>query len=293
MPLPYVHCDVFAPTPYSGNSLAVFIDPPDLTDAQMLTITQELRHFETIFVWPDGTGRGFSARIFDLVEELPFAGHPVLGAACVMRGHAGRAAVGTWQVRLLGDRTVDVDVEELESGWFASIDQGPPEFGAVLTEAQIVQFATAFGLHRSDIAPFAPQVISTGLRYLVIPVATGLSRARITVTDLEARLDAIKADFVYLFDPKTFEGRHWNNDGVTEDIATGSAAGPVGCFAVAHGLAKAGDIVALRQGHFIGRPSRMDVTVTGASSDIQRVYVAGPVSIVGHGTLDVLPPSDA
>ncbi len=290
MSLEYVHCDVFARSPYTGNSLAVFVDPPELTFEQMLAITQELRHFESIFVWSQQGTHTFRARVFDLLEELPFAGHPILGAACTMQARSTDSSVAkTWTVRLQGDRTVAVDVQAGGSGFEGSLDQGRPVYLEKLGDEQIGEYAVAFNLSRTDIADYCPQVISTGLRYLVIPVASNLANARITIPDLEERLDRLGADYVYLFDPKTFEGRHWNNDGVVEDIATGSAAGPVGVYSVMHGLANLNEPIALRQGHFIGRPSQLDVTVTGTRSDIKSVRVAGTVSMVGRGELDVLP----
>jgi trans-2,3-dihydro-3-hydroxyanthranilate isomerase len=87
----YVHVDVFASRPYTGNSVAVVQDPPTLTDHQLATITLELRHFETIFVDSGADPAELQARVFDLAGELPFAGHPVLGAAAVqhMSEHAG------------------------------------------------------------------------------------------------------------------------------------------------------------------------------------------------------------
>lgn len=290
MPLEYIHCDVFAPTPYSGNSLAVFVDPPELTSQQMLAITQELRHFEAIFIWSEQRTNTFRARVFDLFEELPFAGHPVLGAACTMQRRDENSSVArTWTVELQGDRAVTVDVQAKDGRYEGSLDQGRPEFLAVLNDQQIGEFAEAFNLTRADIADYCPQVISTGLRYLVIPIASNLENARITVSDLEERLDSLGADYVYLFDPRTFEGRHWNNDGIAEDIATGSAAGPVGAFAVKHRLAQPNETFVLRQGHFIGRPSELNVTVMCTREEIDGVQVAGAVSMVGRGMLDVLP----
>jgi PhzF family phenazine biosynthesis protein len=81
----YVHVDVFSSLPYSGNSLAVFPDARGLTAMQMLRITQELRHFETVFFEPAPQSHTVRARVFDLFEELPFAGHPVIGGAAVAR----------------------------------------------------------------------------------------------------------------------------------------------------------------------------------------------------------------
>jgi trans-2,3-dihydro-3-hydroxyanthranilate isomerase len=81
----YYHVDVFTDVAYTGNSLAVFVDPPPLDSGQMLRITQELRHFETIFVTTLTEPDTVRARVFDLFGELDFAGHPVLGAAVTTR----------------------------------------------------------------------------------------------------------------------------------------------------------------------------------------------------------------
>jgi PhzF family phenazine biosynthesis protein len=87
--LSYHHVDVFASRPYTGNSLAVFSQAGGLTTEQMDRITKELRHFESIFLEPAEESRAFRARVFDLIEELEFAGHPVIGAACVLHAIHG------------------------------------------------------------------------------------------------------------------------------------------------------------------------------------------------------------
>jgi predicted PhzF superfamily epimerase YddE/YHI9 len=87
--LEYRHVDVFTRRPYSGNSLPVFVDAAGLSAQQMLRITQEQRHFEAIFLERKTRSDTVSARIFDLFEELPFAGHPVIGAAAVL--HEGES----------------------------------------------------------------------------------------------------------------------------------------------------------------------------------------------------------
>ncbi|MBL4787145.1 MAG: PhzF family phenazine biosynthesis protein, partial [Cohaesibacteraceae bacterium] len=152
------------------------------------------------------------------------------------------------------------------------------------------KFAAAFNLGMEDLADDLPlEVISTGLEYLVLPVRSGLSNAHITILDLELQLEAIGAQFCYLLDVDRFEGRHWNNDGVMEDVATGSAAGVVGAYARRHGLVRNGKTFILKQGHFMGRPSELHVTAYGDCNNVERITVAGAVSIVGTGTLDVLP----
>ena len=92
----YSHVDVFSRVPFGGNSLPVFHDAADLTASQMLRITQEMRHFEAVFLTPTDEPNTVGARIFDLFEELPFAGHPIIGAAAVLhrRSEAGGAQHG-------------------------------------------------------------------------------------------------------------------------------------------------------------------------------------------------------
>ena len=128
MSLEYVHADVFTSEPYSGNSLAVFADAPDLGTDQMVRITQELHHFESIFLRPTNDGRTVSARVFDLVEELPFAGNPVIGAAAVLQHRAAPGEDGRWHFRL-AERVVNVEVESVGDGYRARLDQGRPRKG--------------------------------------------------------------------------------------------------------------------------------------------------------------------
>jgi PhzF family phenazine biosynthesis protein len=273
----FTHCDVFATKPYSGNSLAVFTDSEGLNSEQMLAITQELRHFESIFL-KERDGQ-ISARVFDLFEELPFAGHPIIGAACTLHRQSDTDTEKQWTIRLQGERTVHISTTYQDGHYIGTLDQGRPEMLAVVDE--VPEIASAFNLDRLSDLPL--EIISTGLKYLVVPVEGGLADARITVTDLEERLHRLGVEFAYLFDINTFEGRHWNNDGIMEDVATGSAAGVIGAYALKHGLAHPGESFALKQGHFMGRPSEIIVTPYGTPEDIERVTVAGEVAFVGQG----------
>jgi len=133
------------------------------------------------------------------------------------------------------------------------------------------------------------EVVSTGLRYLIVPVKPGaLERARIS-RDISALLRRVRAQFAVLFDETALEVRHWNNDGIIEDIATGSAAGTVGAYRLRHDLAPAGTTFRLNQGRFTGRPSTLRVQPEGTPEAVRTVLVGGDVTFVGRGTLDVLP----
>ena len=255
MSLEYFHVDVFSRTPYGGNSLPVFPDASGLNAEQMLRLTQELRHFEAIFLEPTHQANRVRARVFDLFEELPFAGHPVIGAAATLHALSGRAEPQTWQIELPG-KVVSVTTEKTEAGYTGWLDQGMPDFLGMVTQRDL--FAGAFDLHPDDLHPHFPlEVVSTGLRYLILPLRAGsLERARIR-TDLTELLRGVNAQFAILFDEAALEIRHWNNDGRIEDVATGSAAGTIGAYCLKHGLVRGNERFILHQGRFTGRPSTL------------------------------------
>lgn len=316
LPLAYHHVDVFSPTPFGGNTLTVFPRSAGLTSAQMLSITQEMRHFESVFLEaidapaPGADATRVRARVFDLVEELPFAGHPILGAACVLHAlaaggnEAGRSS-RSWDV-VLSAKTVRVATELVDDhggaprrGGMAdrlraTLDQGRAAVLASVADDGARGFAEALSLTTDDLHPGLPlEVISTGLRYLVVPVVRGIERARIARRDFGELLASVGAEYVYLLDvsdPLRPEGRHWTNDGVVEDVATGSGAGCAAAYLARHGLVPMAHDVVLRQGRFTGRPSEIRMRAEGRRDDITRVLVGGDVTLVGRGALDVLPP---
>ena len=287
MLLEYSHVDVFSQRPYTGNSLPVFADSRGLSERQMLQITKELRHFEAIFLEPTHDPSLVRARVFDLFEELAFAGHPVIGAAAVLHHSADRGTRCDWTMEL-PTKTVTVTTERTATGYFGMLDQGTPEFLGTVPAARWI--AEAFSLEPGDLHAELPlEVVSTGLRYLIVPVASGvLSRARIA-RDITDRLLSVGAQFAVLLDESTREVRHWNNDGILEDIATGSAAGTIGAYRLRHGLARGGEVFVLNQGRFTGRPSTLRVRPEGTRERVDRVKVGGDVAFVGRGILDARP----
>lgn len=254
----------------------------------MQRITEEMRHFESIFLDQKGdAGDAWRARVFDLSEELDFAGHPVIGAASVLHALDGGDAGRTWSLELKA-RTVEVVTVRRGPGRYASVlDQGPPQF---LGRPELNRLASWFSLDEEDLETgLRPEIVSTGLRYLIVPVRAGaLARARIT-SDIGQPLAQAGAQFAYLLDSEALEGRHWNNDGVVEDVATGSAAGCVAAYLRRHGRLEDGEQQALRQGQFCGRPSEMTISAHGRPEDITSVRVGGEVAVVARGRLEGLP----
>ncbi|WP_327233723.1 PhzF family phenazine biosynthesis protein [Streptomyces sp. NBC_01317] len=300
MSVGYRHVDVFATGPYTGNSLAVFGADGDLpgrtTAGQLLAITQEVRHFESVFLTPPDAAGVVGARVFDLFGELDFAGHPVLGAAAVLHERLGAAGPRRWTFRLPG-ATVGVTTAPSAVGVTALLDQGPPRFLGEVPAAGRAGIAGALSLPAGALADLPLEVVTTGLSYLIVPVTSGLAGARISGPDLAALLEEYGARFAYVLDVGALgaaggpEGRSWNNDGVLEDVATGSAAGCVGAFLAKHGLVPPDAEFTLAQGRFAGRPSLMRVTPQGPWNALTNVRVGGEVALVAAGRLDRLPPA--
>jgi PhzF family phenazine biosynthesis protein len=280
----YVHVDVFASGAMSGNGLAVFLDADGWPASLMQRLTREMRQIESVFLSHVGHG-GAGARIFTEDEELPFAGHPVLGAAAVLHRVRGRDDESrTWRIAL-GSRIVTVTTALAEDVVSAEMDQGPASHGPTLSAVDAAPFVERLGLAMDDLANGLPlQVLSTGLPYLIVPVTPqALGRARVTGQDLELQLARIGAKFAYLLDPEAREGRTWDNAGRVEDIATGSAAGPVGAYLWSHGRASDAVAIELLQGRWLGRPSRLRVRRDAH----EHLFVGGEVWPFAHGELDV------
>ncbi len=285
--LPFTHVDVFSRVPFGGNSLPVFPDAAHLDGEQMLRITQEMRHFEAIFLTPTEHPGTVRARIYDLFDELPFAGHPIIGAAAVLHERSGARGAHLWRFQLLR-KTVEVRTEAVDGGYSGWLDQGTPEFLGTVDDGE--QIAGAFDLAPHDLHPdLPPEVVSTGLRYLIVPVRPGvLGRARIS-HDITDMLRGANAQFAVLLDDSAVEVRHWNNDGIVEDVATGSAAGTIGAYRLRHGLVCGGKTFILNQGRYTGRPSQLRVRPEGSARNVETVHVGGDVCLVGQGTI-VAPP---
>jgi PhzF family phenazine biosynthesis protein len=278
----YYHVDVFSKKPYSGNGLTIFTDIPDLEKSHMQTITQEMRQFESIFL-RETEAKAFRAFIFTMEEELDFAGHPVIGAAALLHDlYSKEKKQDSWTIHL-NAKSVVVQTTRNENYYSARMNQGKAEFRNVLSKSQEKEFLAYFNLTEDDKSGDLPfQVITTGLAYLILPVkSASLSKVKVTIPDLEKKLEKINAKFFYVLDAEGLQGRTWDNFGLVEDIATGSAAGPVGAFLVKNKLAEPDKTIILKQGDFVGRPSQINILV----SKIGDILVEGEVCKMATGEL--------
>jgi len=283
-----VQVDVFTDRALAGNALAVFLDGRGLSTEQMQALAREMNLSETTFIHPGDAAaekdRGVRVRIFTVREELPFAGHPTLGTAFVLRGQAGPMS-GAEEIRLdLNVGTVPVRfTQEPSQPVFGEMTQKNPEFGAI---HKVESVARVTGLGDGDFDDSVPiQTVSTGIPYTIAALRS-LKTLQNLRFDLKGALEYLERSggrFFYFVcretvDPKArLHARMLFYGG--EDPATGSAAGCCAAWMVAHGIARSDERVLIEQGLEVHRPSSIFVRATkrddGQDNQVVNVRVGG------------------
>jgi trans-2,3-dihydro-3-hydroxyanthranilate isomerase len=293
--------DVFTATPLAGNQLAVFPDPPrDISPALMQRIAAEMNFSESTFVFPR-TGNGdVRMRIFTPAEELPIAGHPTIGSTFALAAERVIAEGRRDFVFELGVGPTPVSLE-WKDGFlqFAWMTQPLPSFGAAIDAGLL---ARGLGLDAADVVPTLPaQSVSCGVPFLFAALATREAVDRVTI-DRRAFASACRSAGidelpVFLFttdrggasgDETVYSRMLAPGFGITEDPATGSASGPLGCYLFHHRVldaARARMFVSL-QGVAMRRPSRISISIDTEGEQITRVRVGGQAVIVGKGEIN-------
>jgi trans-2,3-dihydro-3-hydroxyanthranilate isomerase len=278
----FVQLDVFSSQPLEGNQLAVIPDGRGLSDADMQKIAKEMNLSETTFVLPRDAAtereRGIRVRIFTVEEELPFAGHPTLGTAFVLRGSSGAKEIALD----LNVGRVPVAFEEVPGQpVFGEMTQMDPEFGARHDREAV---AHASRLDHGDIDPSLPiQTVSTGVPFTIVPLR-GLKNMRELNVDVRSSAEYLERSggkFFYFVTRETVDpaarlhARMIFYNG--EDPATGSAAGCAAAWAVAHGVIPSDQRALIEQGMEIKRPSRIFVRASRKDDRVVNVRVGGNV----------------
>ncbi len=293
--------DVFTDQRFGGNQLAVLPEADGLTPGQMQQIAREFNYSETVFILPPAhpspDGQTFQLRIFTPDEELPFAGHPTIGAAFILT-RLGRVRLVAGEGR--------ITFEEGAGPVAVHLTARPGEpFQAMLTAPQRPQYGEAppvdvlarlLGLEVDDLVPAEPpSAVSCGLPFLFIPVRTLAAIRRLTL-NLELWRTTLAGTWAPLLAVFTRETESPEVDihlrvfcpglGVPEDPATGSAAAALGGY-----LARSGGDGTRRwvieQGIEIGRPSRLVVEVDRHAGQISAVRVGGAAIEVMSGELEL------
>jgi trans-2,3-dihydro-3-hydroxyanthranilate isomerase len=283
MRIPFRLADVFTDRPLAGNQLCVIPEGPALPDQLMQAVAREIGFSETTFV-TEASGDRYSMRIFTPASELPFAGHPTLGTVFVLVAE-GRITSPAMQSVPGGEFRVEADPDAGTAG----MQQGQPVFGGEISDLGSV--ARMVGLTPADLrGEWPPQVVTTGLPHLIVGLREegALARARPDGGLLGGFLESVGADGCYVF-ASSEEGMararmFATGIGISEDPATGSAAGPLGAYLVARGMAEGR--LTVTQGVEMGRPSTLLVDVA-RGTDGWNISVGGGVVQVGRGYFDL------
>jgi trans-2,3-dihydro-3-hydroxyanthranilate isomerase len=283
--------DVFAVGQYSGNQLAVIVGNYNASTMQQLAL--EMNYSETTFITSTAPiNGGYDVRIFTPKNELPFAGHPTLGTATVIRDLLEPDAS---QI-ILNLKVGQIPVDFGDDG-VAWMQQKPPQFGHIYDAAEV---AAALGVKESDIdTRFPVQEVSTGLPFIIAPLKTldAVKRASVHLPKFMRMINAgrhhLGADAIYVFAPQTIDSANdlharcfLHLHGIPEDPATGSANG---CFAA--WLSKheyfGTPIVKSRveQGYQVRRPSLILLDAHQTDDKTISVRVGGRVVNVAKGEL--------
>lgn len=295
--------DVFTQRPLSGNPLAIVSDSEGLDAAQMQAIAAELNLSETVFVLP-ARERGAAARlrIFTPKAELPFAGHPTIGAAVLLTApDSGTFGASEDSTLVLEEEIGALRCRVVRRGGeaaFASFDllNLPVETGTPAPDASI---AAALCLDEKDIGfpGHRPSLFSAGLPCALIPVAglATIAHARAEPSVFASVFCGLESPVVYLYTKDTVEpGRAFHarmfapSLGITEDPATGSAAAALaGVLAAFERPADGRHTYVIEQGFEMGRPSAVTLSLEIAEGQLSSVSIGGHAVVLAQGTLDL------
>jgi trans-2,3-dihydro-3-hydroxyanthranilate isomerase len=294
--LHFVQIDVFASERLQGNPLAVFTDARELSDTEMENIAREVNFQETTFVLPRAAvverEQGVKVRIFTPNGEVPFAGHPTLGTAMVLRNRlasaSGAAAPSKIVLDLQAGKIPVTFTGDAGSQLFGEMQQIDPVFGKVHDRNTV---ASLLGVKPTDISDAAPiQTVSTGLPFVIV-LLTGLDVLK-TLQPRHAEIqtyfaaESTPTDFFYVTRDTRDEKvglRARGLDSLGEDPATGSASGCTVSWLVRYGLQKSDETLHIEQGAEMQRPSHIYARAEKHADLITNVRVGGHAVEVARG----------
>lgn len=280
----YVIVDVFSKRPLAGNQLAVFTNAEPIPEHLLQPLAKEIGFSETVFCYPAEAEGHVRIRIFTPASELPFAGHPTLGTAFVLAAPMQLGSIGLET----GSGLVTVELERGGSGriLFGRMSQPLPR---VEPFARAAELLAALDLERSELPV---ELYDNGVAHVFVALDSE-ERVAALAPDSKA-LAAFGSIGVNCF---AGAGEKWKTRcfvsglGISEDPATGSAAGPLALHLARHGAVSFGEEIEIRQGEEIGRPSFLYASAHGTSEAVLRIEVGGCAVVVARGEF-ALPSAD-
>jgi trans-2,3-dihydro-3-hydroxyanthranilate isomerase len=285
--------DVFTETLFGGNPLAVVLGGEALNTAQMQTIAREFNLSETVFVLPPTRPDCLHRiRIFTPLRELPFAGHPTVGTACLL-AELRLAPQGADAAFQLEENVGPVPVRvrrDPDRALYAELTTAKlPEFGPPPPDRAAL--AGALGLSADDFAGQGPRAVSCGVPFLLVPLRAPelLAAVDVDASRLRTVLNGYWAQAVYVY-ARGYEGELRTRMfapalGIAEDPATGGAAvalaGALGSDAATDGRHD----WLIHQGVEMGRPSQLHISVDRAAGAVTAVRLGGHAVTVSEGLL--------
>nr|WP_316654844.1 PhzF family phenazine biosynthesis protein [uncultured Gellertiella sp.] len=293
--------DVFTGRALAGNPLAVVYDSDGLSDAAMQQIAREFNLSETVFIHPPETpGHAASLRIFTPGRELPFAGHPTVGAAIAIAEKAhGSATIS--MVSVLEERVGPVrSAIRLAEGEvsFAEFDlpRRSVQMGAAPPREAL---ADALGIRSTEIGfeNHVPSLWSAGVPYLLVPIHdTGVAER----IEFDAALwekaapfadGQLASAYVYcrggIHHAAKFHARMFTADmGIAEDPATGSAVAALsGAIHRFDALPDGHHACLIEQGTEMGRPSLIHLHIDAQNGEVSNARIGGEAVRIAEGVL--------
>jgi trans-2,3-dihydro-3-hydroxyanthranilate isomerase len=260
--------DVFTTKPFAGNPLAVVTDGDGLATPKMQSIAREMNLSETVFIQRPTNNRALARlRIFTTTQELPLAGHPVIGTWFLL-AELGVVPASEGSVHILQQTGAGILPVEFTFHNGRPVRVTMTQKPARFTRAPFTRAALAatLGLKPSDLAPSLPlEFTSTGISNLMVPLSrrSVLSKIQMNMRAL-AHLISPHGTMAYCF-ALNGRGRAYARGmvpwGIAEDPATGSAGGSLGAYLVHHGQLKPSETLSITQGVEMGRPSEIQVEV--------------------------------
>jgi trans-2,3-dihydro-3-hydroxyanthranilate isomerase len=286
--------DVFTDRRFTGNPLAVVLEPDGLDADTMQAVAREFGHPETVFVLPPAEkAHRARVRIFTPTRELAFAGHPTVGTAVLLgQLDGGRERRAIVLEEGIGPVTCRVEaIDDVRGQAEFDVPTLPSESGAPPSDAAI---AAALGLDAGDIGfgAFKPARWSAGNPFVFVPLR-GLDAIRRCRPDA-ARFDAALGSPAYVFCGETVDTGHDYHArmfapqlGIAEDPATGSAAAAfAGVIAAFAKPVDGAHEVTVAQGYEMGRPSLVEIGLVMRDGKLQSATVGGDAVIVTEGTIE-------